>query len=44
MASNFSAVDISISMAVTVLPGEIYRAPRSWVERSYHKLIFFNEP
>jgi len=25
------------------LPGEIYRAPRSWCERSYHKLIYFNE-
>jgi pimeloyl-ACP methyl ester carboxylesterase len=29
--------------AVTVFPGEIYRAPRSWAERSYHNLIYFNE-
>ena len=28
---------------VTVLPGEIYRAPRSWAERSYHNLIYWNE-
>jgi hypothetical protein len=28
---------------VTVFPGEIYRAPRSWAERSYHKLIYWNE-
>lgn len=42
-ANNFNAVDISIPAAVTVFPGEIYRAPRSWTERSYHKLIYFNE-
>jgi len=42
-ANNFNAVDISIPAAVTVFPGEIYRAPRSWAERSYCKLIYFNE-
>ncbi len=42
-ANNFNAVDISLPAAVTVFPGEIYRAPKSWVERSYHKLIYFNE-
>jgi pimeloyl-ACP methyl ester carboxylesterase len=42
-ANNFNAVDISIPAAVTVFPGEIYQAPRSWVEASYHKLIYFNE-
>jgi hypothetical protein len=36
-------VDISIPAAVTVFPGEIYRAPHSWCERAYHKLIYFNE-
>ncbi|MDR6292677.1 pimeloyl-ACP methyl ester carboxylesterase [Inquilinus ginsengisoli] len=42
-SNNFNAVDISLPAAVTVFPGEIYQAPRSWVERSYHKLIHFNE-
>ena len=42
-ANNFNAVDISLPAAITVFPGEIYRAPRSWAERSYHKLIYFNE-
>ncbi|QHW00155.1 epoxide hydrolase family protein [Spirosoma endbachense] len=42
-ANNFNAVDISIPAAITVFPGEIYQAPRSWAERSYHKLIYFNE-
>jgi pimeloyl-ACP methyl ester carboxylesterase len=39
----FNAVDISIPVGVTVFPGEIYRAPRSWAERNYHKLIYWHE-
>lgn len=42
-SNNFNAVDISLPAAVTIFPGEIYRAPRSWVERAYHTLIYFNE-
>ena len=38
-----SAVNVSIPAAVTVFPGEIYQAPRSWTEQAYHKLIYFNE-
>ncbi len=41
-ANNFNAVEISLPTAVTVFPGEIYRAPRSWCERAYHKLIYFH--
>jgi pimeloyl-ACP methyl ester carboxylesterase len=46
--NNFNSVeqkttDIAIPVAVTVFPGEIYQAPRSWAERSYRKLIYFNE-
>jgi pimeloyl-ACP methyl ester carboxylesterase len=41
--SPFNAVDISIPVVVTVFPGEIYRAPRSWGERNYHKLIYWHE-
>jgi hypothetical protein len=26
-----------------VFPGENYQAPRSWTERAYHKLIYYNE-
>jgi len=39
----FDAVNISIPVAVTVFPGEIYCAPRSWAERNYQKLIYFQE-
>jgi pimeloyl-ACP methyl ester carboxylesterase len=42
-ANNFNAVDISVPAAITVFPGEIYRAPRSWAQRAYHKLIYFHE-
>src|SRR5712672_2054856 len=38
-----NAADISIPAAVSVFPGENYQAPRSWTERAYHKLIYFNE-
>lgn len=33
----------SVLTEPTVFPGEIYRAPRSWAERAYHNLIYFNE-
>ena len=40
----FNAFDIkNVPVAVTVFPGEIYRAPRSWAEQSFHKLIYWNE-
>jgi pimeloyl-ACP methyl ester carboxylesterase len=42
-ANNFNAVDISLPTAISVFPGEIYRAPRSWAERSYRNLIYFHE-
>jgi pimeloyl-ACP methyl ester carboxylesterase len=46
--NNFNAVEqrtgeITIPVAVTVFPGEIYQAPRSWAERSYRNLIYFHE-
>jgi len=28
---------------VTVFPGEIYRAPRSWGEKTFSRLIYWNE-
>ncbi len=46
--NNFNAVeqrtaDIKLPVAVTVFPGEIYQAPRSWTERAYSNLVYFNE-
>ncbi|HEY5920120.1 MAG TPA: alpha/beta fold hydrolase [Kofleriaceae bacterium] len=36
------AVNVSIPAAVSVFPGEMYEAPRSWTERAYHNLIHYN--
>lgn len=46
--NNFSAehqrtAQIRLPVAVTIFPGEIYRAPRSWTERAYPTLAYFNE-
>jgi pimeloyl-ACP methyl ester carboxylesterase len=43
-SNNFNAITIkSLPVAVSVFPGEIYRAPRTWAERCYGKLFYFNE-
>ena len=39
----FNAKGVSIPVAVTVFPAEQYQAPRSWAERAYPNLIYFNE-
>lgn len=46
--NNFQTVeqktaDITIPVAITVFPGEIYQAPRTWAERAFRTLIYFNE-
>ncbi|MER8411739.1 epoxide hydrolase family protein [Mesorhizobium sp. M7A.F.Ca.US.010.02.1.1] len=42
-ANNFNAVDINIPAAITVFPGEIYQAPKSWADKAYHDLIYYNK-
>jgi pimeloyl-ACP methyl ester carboxylesterase len=39
----FNAKGVGIPVAVTVFPGEQYQAPRTWAERAYPNLIYFNE-
>jgi pimeloyl-ACP methyl ester carboxylesterase len=34
---------VSLPVAYTVFPGEIFQAPRHWVKSAYHNLIYFNE-
>jgi pimeloyl-ACP methyl ester carboxylesterase len=41
--SFFRATNITIPAAVSVFPGERYQAPRSWAEKAYSNLIYFNE-
>jgi pimeloyl-ACP methyl ester carboxylesterase len=40
--SLYNAANVSIPAAVSVFPGENYQAPRTWAERAYHKLIYYN--
>jgi pimeloyl-ACP methyl ester carboxylesterase len=35
--------DVRIPVAFTTFPGEIWRTPRSWVEKSYPNVVHFNE-
>ena len=39
----FDVKGVSVPAAVSVFPNEIYRAPRSWAERAYPGLVYFNE-
>ena len=39
----FDVKNVSIPVAVSAFPDEIYTAPRSWAERAYHKLIYYNK-
>jgi pimeloyl-ACP methyl ester carboxylesterase len=41
-AGFFNAKGVKIPVAVSVFPGEQYQAPRSWTERAYPKLIYYN--
>ena len=35
--------DVPIPVGFTTFPGEIWRTPRSWAEKSYSNLVYFNE-
>ena len=35
--------EVSVPVGFTTFPGEIFRAPRSWVELGYPNLTYFNE-
>jgi pimeloyl-ACP methyl ester carboxylesterase len=39
----FDPRNVQLPVAVTVFPDEIYAAPRSWAERAYPKLIYYNK-
>jgi pimeloyl-ACP methyl ester carboxylesterase len=42
-AAGQAPPDVSLPVGFTTFPGEIFRAPRSWVEASYPNLSYFNE-
>ena len=39
----FNAKGVSIPVAVSVFPDELYPAPRSWAEKAYPKLVHYNK-
>jgi pimeloyl-ACP methyl ester carboxylesterase len=41
---GFVAVDVAVPAAVSAFPYERYQPPRSWTERAYHNLIYYNQP
>ena len=43
LAAGQAPPEVSIPVGFTTFPDEIFRAPRSWVERGYPNLTYFNE-
>jgi pimeloyl-ACP methyl ester carboxylesterase len=43
LAAGEAPPPVSLPVGFTTFPGEIFRAPRSWVEKSYPKLTYFKE-
>jgi pimeloyl-ACP methyl ester carboxylesterase len=42
-ATSEKTADISLPVAITVFPGEVYRAPETWARRAYRNLTYFHE-
>jgi pimeloyl-ACP methyl ester carboxylesterase len=43
LAAGQAPPEVSLPVGFTTFPGEIFQAPRTWVERSYPNVIYFNE-
>jgi pimeloyl-ACP methyl ester carboxylesterase len=43
LAAAQKTAEISLPVAVTVFPEEVYRAPETWARRAYRNLIYFHE-
>jgi pimeloyl-ACP methyl ester carboxylesterase len=41
--ASLSGGKLSLPVAATVFPREIYRPPKSWAEQTYSNLIYWNE-
>jgi pimeloyl-ACP methyl ester carboxylesterase len=42
-AAGQAPPEVALPVGFTTFPGEIFRAPRSWVEKSYPNVIYFHE-
>ena len=43
LAAAQKTAEISLPVAITVFPEEVYRAPETWARRAYRNLIYFHE-
>jgi len=43
LAAGHAPAPVSLPVAFSSFPGEIFGAPRSWVEKAYPSLMYFNE-
>jgi len=43
LAADQPPPEVSVPVGFTTFPGEIFQAPRSWVEKAYPTLTYFNE-
>jgi pimeloyl-ACP methyl ester carboxylesterase len=43
LAAGQAPPTVSLPVGFTVFPGEVYPAPRSWTERVYPNLVYFNQ-
>jgi pimeloyl-ACP methyl ester carboxylesterase len=43
LAAGQAPPEVSLPVGFTQFPGEIFQAPRSWVEQSYPNVTYFNE-
>ena len=43
IAAAQMTADISLPVAITVFPDEVYRVPETWARRAYRNLIYFHE-
>jgi pimeloyl-ACP methyl ester carboxylesterase len=43
VAAAQKTADISLPVAITVFPEDVYRAPETWARRAYRNLIYFHE-
>jgi pimeloyl-ACP methyl ester carboxylesterase len=39
----FAPKHVAIPVAVSAFPDELYQAPRSWTERAYPRLVYYNK-
>jgi pimeloyl-ACP methyl ester carboxylesterase len=43
LAAAQMTTEISLPVAITVFPEEIYRSPETWARRAYRNLVYFHE-